>query len=50
VPTHQALAGVYRSAQRSRRAFDTYETHLRPFIHAKQSGAERFISFFATRT
>ena len=28
----------------------TYETRLRPFIHAKQPGAERFISFFATRT
>jgi 2-polyprenyl-6-methoxyphenol hydroxylase-like FAD-dependent oxidoreductase len=31
-------------------AFNAYETQLRPFIQDKQSSAERFISFFATRT
>lgn len=33
-----------------RRAFDAYETRLRPFIEGKQAGAARFIGFFATRT
>jgi 2-polyprenyl-6-methoxyphenol hydroxylase-like FAD-dependent oxidoreductase len=32
------------------RAFDAYEAHLRPFIEGKQTSAEKFISFFATRT
>jgi 2-polyprenyl-6-methoxyphenol hydroxylase-like FAD-dependent oxidoreductase len=45
------LAGeLKRTGGDHRRAFDTYETRLRPFIHAKQPGAERFISLFATRT
>ena len=33
-----------------RRAFETYQTLLRPFIDAKQAGAVRYIPFFATRT
>ncbi|UXA07892.1 FAD-binding domain [Mycobacterium sp. SMC-2] len=33
-----------------RRAFDAYETRLRPFIASKQGGAARYIGFFATRT
>jgi 2-polyprenyl-6-methoxyphenol hydroxylase-like FAD-dependent oxidoreductase len=33
-----------------RRAFDIYEARLRPFVEAKQASAQRFISFFATRT
>lgn len=31
-------------------AFGTYETLLHPFLRGKQSSAERFIGFFATRT
>jgi 2-polyprenyl-6-methoxyphenol hydroxylase-like FAD-dependent oxidoreductase len=45
------LAGeLLRAGGDHRRAFDAYETRLRPFIRAKQAGAERFIDFFATRT
>jgi 2-polyprenyl-6-methoxyphenol hydroxylase-like FAD-dependent oxidoreductase len=33
-----------------RRAFDAYETRLRPFINDKQAGAKKLIGFFATRT
>ena len=45
-----ATGELKRTGGDHRRAFDTYQTRLRPFIHAKQPGAERFISFFATRT
>lgn len=31
-------------------AFEAYENRLRGFIEAKQDGAQRFVSFFATRT
>lgn len=45
------LAGELQRADGDhRRAFDAYEMRLRPFIEGKQSGAERFIGFFATRT
>ncbi|MFV8166543.1 FAD-binding domain [Mycobacterium sp. 134] len=33
-----------------RRAFESYESLLRPFIAGKQAGAERMLGFFATRT
>jgi 2-polyprenyl-6-methoxyphenol hydroxylase-like FAD-dependent oxidoreductase len=33
-----------------RRAFDGYQTKLRPFVNAKQASAVRYIPFFATRT
>jgi len=45
------LAGeLMRAGADYRRAFDAYETRLRPFVEGKQAGAVRFISFFATRT
>ena len=45
------LAGeLMRAAGDYRRAFDSYETLLRPFIKDKQAGAERMLGFFATRT
>jgi 2-polyprenyl-6-methoxyphenol hydroxylase-like FAD-dependent oxidoreductase len=45
------LAGeLARAGGDHRRAFDAYEARLRPFIKAKQSGAEKNIPFFATRT
>ncbi|MCA2264461.1 hypothetical protein A5626_16850 [Mycobacterium marseillense] len=45
------LAGeLARAGGDHRRAFDAYETRLRPFIESKQAGAARFIGFFATRT
>ncbi|MFA1704704.1 FAD-binding domain [Mycobacterium intracellulare] len=45
------LAGeLARAGGDHRRAFDAYETRLRPFIEGKQAGAARFIGFFATRT
>ncbi|MCV7195937.1 FAD-binding domain [Mycobacterium angelicum] len=45
------LAGeLVRAGADYRRGFDAYETRLRPFVEAKQAGAVRFISFFATRT
>ena len=45
------LAGeLMRADGDHQRAFNAYETQLGPFIRDKQSGAERFISFFATRT
>jgi len=45
------LAGeLMRADGDHRRAFDAYETRLRPFIESKQSGAEKLIGFFATRT
>jgi 2-polyprenyl-6-methoxyphenol hydroxylase-like FAD-dependent oxidoreductase len=45
------LAGeLARAGVDHRRAFDAYQTRLRPFIKAKQAGAVRYIPFFATRT
>lgn len=45
------LAGeLHRAGGDHLRAFDAYQQRLRPFIEAKQSGARRFIGFFATRT
>lgn len=43
------LAGELRDGDHQR-AFDRYETRLRPFIESKQSGARQFLGFFATRT
>jgi len=45
------LAGeLARAGVDYRRAFEAYQTRLRPFIRAKQAGAVRYIPFFATRT
>jgi 2-polyprenyl-6-methoxyphenol hydroxylase-like FAD-dependent oxidoreductase len=33
-----------------RRAFDAYETRLRPFVEGKQAAAQKFLPVFATRT
>ena len=45
------LAGeLLRADGDHRRAFDAYETRLRPFIRDKQSSAEKLIGFFATKT
>ncbi|MGA8276994.1 MAG: FAD-binding domain [Rhodanobacteraceae bacterium] len=45
------LAGeLKRAGADHRRAFEAYERRLRPFIEGKQAGAQKFISFFATRT
>ncbi len=45
------LAGeLARAGDDHRRAFAAYEARLRPFIEAKQAGAERYIGFFATKT
>lgn len=45
------LAGeLVRAGDDHLRAFDAYETRLRPFIDDKQASAEKFLSFFATRT
>ena len=45
------LAGeLLRADGDHRRAFDAYETRLRPFIKDKQAGAERLLGFFATKT
>jgi 2-polyprenyl-6-methoxyphenol hydroxylase-like FAD-dependent oxidoreductase len=45
------LAGeLARAGADHRRAFDAYQTLLRPFIDTKQAGAVRYIPFFATRT
>ena len=45
------LAGeLARAGADYRRAFEAYQTRLRPFIEAKQAGAVRYIPFFATRT
>ncbi|MEB3049341.1 FAD-binding domain [Mycolicibacter sp. MYC123] len=43
------LAGELRDGDH-RRAFERYETRLRPFIESKQAGARQFLGFFATRT
>ena len=41
------LAGeLARAGADHRRAFDAYETRLRPFIESKQASAEKFLSFF----
>ncbi|WP_396909412.1 FAD-binding domain [Mycolicibacterium sp.] len=46
-----ALAGELAGAGDDyHRAFDSYESLLRPFIEGKQAGAERMLGFFATRT
>jgi 2-polyprenyl-6-methoxyphenol hydroxylase-like FAD-dependent oxidoreductase len=46
-----ALAGeLARAGADYRRAFDAYQTLLRPFIDTKQAGAVHYIPFFATRT
>ncbi|MGW4099124.1 FAD-binding domain [Mycobacterium sp. NPDC004974] len=46
-----ALAGeLARADGDHRRAFENYESLLRPFIESKQAGAERMLGFFATRT
>lgn len=45
------LAGeLERAGGDHRRAFDAYEARLRPFIESKQSGAQKNIPFFATKT
>jgi 2-polyprenyl-6-methoxyphenol hydroxylase-like FAD-dependent oxidoreductase len=45
------LAGeLLRATGDHRWAFGTYETLLHPFIQGKQSSAQRFVGFFATRT
>jgi 2-polyprenyl-6-methoxyphenol hydroxylase-like FAD-dependent oxidoreductase len=45
------LAGeLARAGADYRRAFEAYESRMRPFITAKQAGAARYIPFFATRT
>ncbi|MGE5695533.1 MAG: hypothetical protein ACM4D3_09955, partial [Candidatus Sericytochromatia bacterium] len=45
------LAGeIERAGNDYRRAFESYEALLRPFISDKQAGAEKMIGFFATRT
>ncbi len=45
------LAGELQRADGDhQRAFNAFETKLRPVIRDKQSSAERLISFFATRT
>ncbi|MGV0700050.1 FAD-binding domain [Mycolicibacter sinensis] len=45
------LAGeLHRAGGDHRRAFTAYQNRLRPFIDAKQSGAQQFLGFFATRT
>lgn len=46
-----ALAGeLAHAGDDHRRAFENYESLLRPFIEGKQAGAERMLGFFATRT
>jgi 2-polyprenyl-6-methoxyphenol hydroxylase-like FAD-dependent oxidoreductase len=45
------LAGeLARTGMDYRDAFDAYEARLRPFIKTKQTGAVRYLPFFATRT
>jgi 2-polyprenyl-6-methoxyphenol hydroxylase-like FAD-dependent oxidoreductase len=45
------LAGELHSADGDyRRAFEAYETRLRPFVEGKQAGAEKLIPVFATKT
>lgn len=45
------LAGELQRADGDyRHAFAAYEARLRPFIEAKQAGAQRLLGFFATRT
>jgi len=45
------LAGeLQRAGGDHRRAFDAYQDRLRPFIEDKQSNAQQFLGFFATRT
>ena len=45
------LAGeLARAGTDHRRAFDAYEARLHSFVVRKQAGAQRFISYFATRT
>jgi 2-polyprenyl-6-methoxyphenol hydroxylase-like FAD-dependent oxidoreductase len=45
------LAGeLVRAGPDYRRAFDAYESRLRPFIKTKQASAVKYIPFFATRT
>lgn len=45
------LAGeLQRSNGDHQRAFSAYEARLRPFIEAKQAGAQQLLGFFATRT
>jgi 2-polyprenyl-6-methoxyphenol hydroxylase-like FAD-dependent oxidoreductase len=44
------LAGELNRVQDHRLAFDAYESRLHPFVTAKQAGATRLISFFATRS
>jgi 2-polyprenyl-6-methoxyphenol hydroxylase-like FAD-dependent oxidoreductase len=45
------LAGeLLHAGTNYRRAFDAYESRLRPFIKTKQASAVKYIPFFATRT
>jgi 2-polyprenyl-6-methoxyphenol hydroxylase-like FAD-dependent oxidoreductase len=45
------LAGeLARAGADYRRAFDAYQSLMRPFIKTKQAGAHRYIPFFTTRT
>ncbi|WP_125078858.1 FAD-binding domain [Mycobacterium sp. P7213] len=46
-----ALAGeLHRAGGDHLRAFEAYESRLRPLIEAKQSNAQQLLGFFATRT
>ncbi|OBF92084.1 hypothetical protein A5791_14540 [Mycobacterium sp. 852002-51163_SCH5372311] len=45
------LAGeLARAGTDYRRAFETYEKRLHPFVRTKQADAKKYISFFTTRT
>jgi 2-polyprenyl-6-methoxyphenol hydroxylase-like FAD-dependent oxidoreductase len=45
------LAGELACARDDyRRAFDAYETRLRPFVEGKQAAAQKFLPVFATQT
>ncbi|WP_029112684.1 FAD-binding domain [Mycobacterium sp. URHB0044] len=45
------LAGELACAGRDyRRAFDAYETRLRPFVEGKQAAAQKYLPVFATQT
>jgi 2-polyprenyl-6-methoxyphenol hydroxylase-like FAD-dependent oxidoreductase len=45
------LAGELQSAQGDhQRAFQAYESRMRPFVEGKQAGAEKLIPVFATKT
>lgn len=45
-----AAGELVRADGDHRRAFDAYESRLRPLISSKQVSAQRLVGFFATRT